>query len=1093
MTQISTKRINTLIKCLMAILTIFCLVGVEQEALAQATNATLSGVVKDESGVRLPGATVMVKNTATGFSTGTITNVDGEFQIRQLPLGGPYEVTTSYVGYQEVKKSGYILNQGKKVTINFDMTSSATELETIIVDGESITNRIDELGEVTSIGARQIKNLPTEGRNFTRLTALSPLQGGGSINLGGQRRTSTNVTIDGANARNTLTAGEIGRGPYTISQEAIREFQVNTNDYDVTSGRFAGGAIQATTKSGTNEVEGSVFFYNRNDALQSNYNIRGNERVEDFATRQYGFSVGGPIIKDKVHFYAVYERQDQDLTRNIGNIRDGAAGDDDQNALRISRDSLNEFLNIARSTYGVSDAPMVGLFERKTEANNFFARVDWQLNDKHRLTIRNNFNKWESPLNTSDNSNLEIRESWSDFTSQENSTLVSLRSTISSNITNEVKVQYQHAERSFLPSGGFIPERNIPRAVVFVESTTPNGRTSTRSIQLGGQRFTPETNVENQIHFTNTTYLSKGKFNFTFGTDNQITFLETLLSSEQNGRFTFQSLDDFRNRRPSRYLREAPIGERPLVEQTVLDLSLFAQVDFNLNPNLRLLAGLRYDATAFLSEAEFNPLVERELGIRTDEKPQDWDNIQPRFQLTWNYKGKNSDIIKIGGGVFNAQPHYYAQVNNIQNSGTLIQSVDVSGDLVPTPDFPAYRESESAVPGVEINTANGIEPFATINAVDPDFEVPTTFKANISYTHFFGDKYSLGFNFLASRTVNNYVYQETNLVDDPFFVTPTEGREVFVPASTITSRGVTDWTNSRQSDLVGRTLVLTSDGELETFALVLQGSAKIGKDGEVSASYTFNQAKDNSSYNCCVANTSTFLHVDGDPRALKWGFSDNHFSSKLVVNATSPTWKGFNVGLTVLGYGGEVFTFRTETNTSANGDFNLSNDAAYIFDPNDPETPDDIASLYNSILNDPEVTDNYKEYLRDNFGRFAERNGGRDEFYVTADMRITKKFNLPNTKHGLELSADLFNVANFYSDVIRKGVFGNENEDGGPTAVWGKRNNYGRNNDLMRVTGFTPDGNGGGSYSYRVQDNVAVPGISGTPWRLQLGVRYTFN
>ncbi|MEL7004425.1 MAG: hypothetical protein AAFN93_17065 [Bacteroidota bacterium] len=139
------------------------------------------------------------------------------------------------------------------------------------------------------------------------------------------------------------------------------------------------------------------------------------------------------------------------------------------------------------------------------------------------------------------------------------------------------------------------------------------------------------------------------------------------------------------------------------------------------------------------------------------------------------------------------------------------------------------------------------------------------------------------------------------------------------------------------------------------------------------------------------------------------------------------------------------------------------------------------------------MTDNYKEYLRDNFGRFAERNGGRDEFYATADLRITKKFSLPNTKHGLELSADLFNVANFWSDVVRRGAFNNENENGGPDVVWGKRNDYGRNNDLMRITGFTPSTDEGGSYSYRVQDGVTTPNIAGTPWRLQLGVRYTFN
>ena len=1082
-----TKRIlNWGLKTCVALCIFFCLLA-GQKAFGQATNASINGVVKDSNGDVLPGATIMIRNTSTGFETGTITNVNGEYSIRQLPLGGPYVVTGSFVGYQELQKTGIILNQGKSVLVDFDMSESATELEEIVVTGDELTSRIDEMGEVTSIGYREIKNLPTEGRNFTRLTALSPLQGGGSINLGGQRRTSTGVTIDGVNARNMLTAGEVGRGPYTISQEAIREFQVNTNDYDVTSGRFAGGAIQATTKSGTNVPEASLFFYQRSDALQGQFDIRANDRAEDFSTSQYGVSVGGPILKDKVHFYAVFETQRQDLSQNIGNIREGQAGIDDQNRLRISRDSLNEFIDIARTSYGLSDAPMVGIFDRKTEANTFFARIDWQINDKHKLTLRNNFNEWDSPLSVSDNSNLELRESWSDFSSRENSFLASLRSAFTPSFMNEFKIQYQRAEREFVPSGGFIPEENIPRAVVNVTSTTPDGRTSTRSVQIGGQRFTPETNLERQVHFTNTAYLNSGKFNFTFGTDNQVTFLETLLSSEQNGRFTFQSLDDFRNFNPNRYLREAPLQGRPIVEQTVLDLSLFAQVDFFPHPNVNVVAGLRWDATAFLDDAEYNPLVEQELGFRTDVKPQDWNNFQPRVQATWNYKGRNTDIIKIGGGVFNAQPHYYAQVNNIQNSGTLIQSVDVSGDLVPRPNFPSYREDPSTVPGAEINAANGIEPFATINAVDPDFEVPTTFKGNISYTHFFGNRYSLGFNFLASRTINNYVYQERNIVDEPFFVTPIEGREVFVPASTITEGGVTDWTEGRRSELVGRTLVLTPDGELETFALVLQGTARLGKDGEISASYTFNEARDNSSYNCCVANTSTFLHVDGDPRDLKWGYSDNHFSNKLVINGTSPSWKGFNVGITILGYGGEVFTFRTETNTSANGDFNLSNDAAYIWDPNDPRTPASIPETYNLILNDPEVTDNFKDYLRDNFGGFAERNGGRDEFYATMDMRIVKRFNFPNTRHGLELSADLFNVTNFWSDVIRRGVFGNEMTQ---NAVYGKRNNYPRNIDLMRVTGFEQETQ---SYQYRVQDGVTTPDISGTPWRLQLGVRYTFN
>ena len=1003
-----TLTISNSIRWLMA--TAISLLLAYNGAWAQATNATIAGVVSDENGQTLPGATVLVKNEGTGFSAGTVTNANGEYIFRQLPLGGPYTINVSYVGYGEQKNSGYQISQGTRLNVNFKLSQSNSELQEILVKGNNITNQVDALGEKTSINSQQLKFLPTEGRNFSRLVSLSPLQGGGSINLGGARRTSTGVTIDGVNARNMLTAGELGRGPYTISQEAIREFEVNTNDYDVTSGRFGGGSIQAVTKGGTNEFEASAFVFHRNDALQSDFDIRGNEREADFNTTQSGISIGGPIIKDKLHFYAVYERQDQQTFRDIGFLPNDVA----ENQLRISRDSLNEFVRIARESYGLSDEPQTGQFERKTIANTFFLRLDWQINEKHRLTLRNNFNDWQSPLNTSDNSNLELRESWSDFFSRENSTLLSLRSTFSPKVTNEFKIQYQHAERDFRPSE-FLPLQNIPRAVVFVESTTPDGRTSNRSIQIGGQRFTPETNLENQVQFTNTTYLSLGKFNLTFGTDNQITYLETLLSSEQNGRFTFQSLDDFRNLNPNRYLREAPIGDRPIVEQTVADLSLFAQVDFNPHPDLNIIAGLRWDATVFFDEAEFNPLVEQELGIRTDEKIRDFDNIQPRLQLTWNVRGNDQDIIKLGAGFFSAQPHYYAQVNNIQNSGTLIQSVDVSGDLVPTPNFPGYRADPNTAPGVEVNIANGIQPFATINAVAPNFEVPLTFKANFSYTRFIGTRYKIGFNALYSRTNNNYVYQETNLVDEPFFRDGLTGREVFVPANSIGSNGVTDWTLSRKSDLVGRTLVLSPDAELETMALIVEGSARLGKDGELSASFTFNQAKDNNSYNCCVANTSTFEHVDGDPRDLKKGFSNNHFSHKLVVNGFSPTLSlgkvvELNWGVTMTGVGGEVFSFRNETNTSINGDFNLSNDQAYIFDPNDPNTPEEIAQSYRDILADPEVTDNYKDYLRDSFGGFAERNGGRNEFWATVDLRWLTKVNLPNTKHSSNLFSRLIQL-----------------------------------------------------------------------------------
>ncbi len=1039
-------------------------------AFAQSTNASIKGAIGDENGDPLPGATVRVKNELTGFTTGTVTNVRGEYLIRQLPLGEPYTITASFVGYGETVKSGYALNQGDQLAVDFFLREAANELEEVVVTDQSLRSRLQREGNATAISAPQIKRIPNEGRNFTQLTSLSPLQGGGSINLGGQRRTSTNITLDGVNARNQLTAGEIGRGPYTVSLEAIREFEVATNIYDVTQGRQAGGAINAVTKSGTNQLKGTAFVYHRNDALSSQKDIRGNPREQDFYNYQWGFSLGGPLIKDKLHFFVAYDRQDEGEPVFIADINEGATQEDDERQYRIRLDTLRRFVQVARDQYGVSDDRQFGEFSRKTVANTIFTRLDWQINDRNTLTLRNNYSDWDRPFSVFDNSNINLAETVGDFSSQENSLLLSLRSNVSSSFTNELKVQYQRAEREFGPNEQ-LPFSNIPRAIVRVTSPFPTAdnpnATNTIDVQIGGQRFTPETNLEHQVQLVNTAYLQTDRFNFTFGTDNMVTYLETLLSNEQNGRFFFNSLEDFATLNPSRYAREVPLQGLPIVKQTVLDLSLFGQVETDITPNLNVMFGLRYDVTAFLEGADYNPVLDETLGIRTDRKPSDWNNVQPRFQATWNVRGNERDFFKLGAGIFAAQPHYYAQVNNIQNSGVLLGAVDVS-ENVPTPDFEAYRNDPSTVPGV----LPGVTPFSTINAVGEDFEVPSTLKANLSYTRLISDRLSVTVNGLLSHTWNNYVYQERNLVDDPYFrIEQEDNRGVFVPAETINEEGQNDWLDSRKTDQAGRVLELTPDGILDQMAVVVEANYRIGEDGYVNASYTLNRAKDNSSYNCCVANTATFLPVKDDPRALYYGFSDNHFGSKLAVNVASPSFLGFSLGATLIGSGGTRYSLHAVGGgSSLNGDFNLRNDLAYVFDPNDPATPENIREDLESVLDDPEITEGFKEYVRDNFGQIAERNGGINPFVATLDLRLIKRIALFGD-HALELSGDIFNATNLL------------NED------WGIDRTFGRTRDFLNINGFDQATQ---QYAYSVNTQTGQEPISGTPWRVQLGVRYEF-
>jgi hypothetical protein len=860
------------------------------------------------------------------------------------------------------------------------------------------------------------------------------------------------------NAKNQWTNGTVAEGPYAISLEAIREYKVITNDYDVTQGRQSGGAISAVTKSGTNKLEGSAFLYFRNNTLSSGYDIRGVKREQDFNNYQSGFSLGGPLIKDKLHFFIAYDRQDASQPLVIADIKNA----DDEQRYGIRKDTLDKLIRIASELYGLK-GKQYGQFPRKTTTNTAFIRLDWQINAKHKLT------RYVSPFNEGDNSNINLLESYNDFKDVSTTAMAALRSSLNPRLTNEFKVQYMYSYKPKTPQS-YLPFQNIPRAIVNVTSPFPTeanpNATQTKSVQFGGQRFSPESNRMKQVHLSNTAYLNTDKINFTFGTDNMLTYMETYLSSEQNGRFFFNSLTDLANLNPYRYAREVPLKGAPIVEQTVLDISAFAQAEYNPHKDVNLVLGVRYDATAFLTNGEYNATVDQKLGVRTDIKPQDWNNIQPRFQVTWDMGGRKRDILKIGGGMFSSQPHYYAQVNNIQNSGSMVGAIDVTGKSVPKPDFNAYRQDPGTIPGIP----DGVKYISTINAVNKNFEVPTTYKANINYNHFFGDRIRVGLNAIVGRTVNNYVYVDRNLADNPAFRLANEdNRGVFVPAATISAKGVTDWLQSRKTADVGRVLELISTGESNQLTFVADASVRIGRDGYVNASYTINSAKDNSSYNCCVANTSTFLPVKDDPRKLNYGYSDQQFRNKLVINGAAPSWKGFQLGATLIGIGGSRYSFLVGGNTSLNGDFVLTNDLAYVFNPNDANTPENIKKGINDLLNNPDTDHSVKDYIMSNIGKVAERNGGENPFYTTVDLRLTKSFRIVKN-HNLEFSADAFNFLNMLNK------------------EWGRNYNRG-NTNLLNINGFDQAKQ---QYNYAVQ-NIATRPIGGTPWRIQLGVRYSFN
>jgi hypothetical protein len=313
------------------------------------------------------------------------------------------------------------------------------------------------------------------------------------------------------------------------------------------------------------------------------------------------------------------------------------------------------------------------------------------------------------------------------------------------------------------------------------------------------------------------------------------------------------------------------------------------------------------------------------------------------------------------------------------------------------------------------------------------------------------------------------MYVDRNMADQPFFRLANEGnRGVYVPAGTISTKGVPDWQKGRKTMDVGRVLELNSGGKVNQYAFVVDATWRYWKDGEVTASYTWNDSKDNTSFNGDVANTATLsLMVKDDPRNLSaLTYSDNQFRHKIVMYGTLPTWKGISVGIRYSGIGGTRYSMGV--NGNVNGDFVNSNDLAYVFDVNDSKVPQALRDGINGLLNSPNVDESLKTYMRKSMGTVAERNGGINRFFGIWDLRIAKKVNLYKT-HSIELSLDGFNLANMM------------NKDWGVDRSLGKQNIY----DITAFDQATQ------TYTYGIR-NAGQRAFNGTPWQVQFGARYSF-
>lgn len=1054
-----------MMKTITRLLILFALVFLTGIQLrAQGTQASVTGNVTEPEGP-VTGASVSVKNESTGFKSTTLTNEKGDFTFQQLPLGAPYTVTVSYMGFSEQKKTGYTLNYGDELVVDFKMKANATDLEEVSIVGDDLKSSVKTLGASTAITSKELTRMPVNGRNFTSLIDLSPVSNGST--LAGQLASSTNYTVDGMTARSTVAGGNSG-GAYSISMEAIREFKVVTNEYDVTNGRSGGGSITTVTKSGTNTLSGSAFTFGRTDWLSSSYNLNGSKRAQKFSTYQYGASLGGAIVKDRAHFFVAWDHQADARPLYIADIQTPS----DIARYKVTQGALDEYTRISREKYGVSGNPLFGSFDKKKRTDAAFARIDWQISPTSLLTVRNNFIYDLDNQAEGDNSGINAFESYMNRENINNSLMASLRSVLSPRLTNEFKVQHFYESNRAMQNNESVPaDQSIPRVIVENVESIDGDNKYYNSIQLGGQRFSPEYFKGNVVQLVNNLYYNTRKVRFTFGVDLMYTTMNFRYGSEMNGRYYFTGMSNFENQTPYRYARDVYITDKENTIVNNLAAGAYGQMETKLARGLELVAGIRLDNTRYLKHAELNSVVYQELGIKTDNGINTFQ-IQPRVQFNWDVQEKGKDIVRVGAGIFGSNLNPYSMLNNVLFDGTRIAGVDITDPaLIPTPDFAGYRQNPSSAPGKDLFNNPAIEKLVTINTNSADIKVPTVYKANFSYNHFFTGKLRIGVSGYGTWARNNYMYVDRNMVDQPYFTIGAEdNRGVYVPAASIkASNGSANWVNSRKTNKVGRVLEMNSDGKVNSYTFVVDGTYRYFRDGQINFSYTWNDTKDNTSYNGNVANTATLsLMVKDDPRSLStMAYSDNQFRHKVVFYGTAPSIWGITIGLRFSGLAGTRYSLAVAGNM--NGDFVSSNDLAYVYDPANPNTPEYLRKGIQAILDNPAAEQNVKDYITKNMGKIAERNGGINGFYGVMDIRLAKSFKIYRS-HTIEASVDIFNLANMFKK------------------TWGVGRNLGKQN-LYSIKSFDAEKE---QFVYNVNSTTGVSGLNGNPFQVQLGLRYAF-
>ena len=820
------------IKCLIAA---FAAMLMSVAAFAQVTTSALGGRVVDANGEPVVGAAVVATHEPSGTVYGVVTNNDGRYAINGMRAGGPYKVEMSCLGYQPLTYTDLTLQLAETFALNGQLAEDSQMLgEAMVIAASASKFSAQKMGSATNISSQDIVSVPTVSRSISDVTRLSPYGGNGMSFAGADGRTA-NFTVDGANFNNNFGLSDnLPGGGNPISIDAIEEMQVVISPYDVRQTNFIGGGVNAITKSGTNTFKGSAYVYHRNENMRGNF-VAGQEvagaRDKDRNTT-YGFTLGGPIVKDKLFFFvnAEYSTIPTVVNRWRGSV-DGEANAD----AYISRTKLEDLQKVSEfvmKKYGYDTGSWTDY--PATESNmKLLARLDWNINDNHKLALRYNYTLnqgWNSTNGSSMDGGsrsgfsrlsqygMAYANSLYSMDNLVSTVSLDLNSRLSDNLSNQFLATFSKLDDMRGTNSEDFP---------FIDIRNDDGSSVLPYIALGYELFTWNNGVHN-THISvkdDLTYYA-GNHKLTAGINYEYQMADNSYMRNGTGYYRYRSLDDFFNGAAPEVvcLTYGYDGEaNPAARVRFHKAGVYAQDEWNVNDNFKLTYGLRLDGLFFDNQdlvrnnaiydlhyglgecelahndkgevlrndqgqyvdAEGNVIKDCKNGhIDTGKWPSAALTVSPRVGFSWDVLGDNSLKLRGGTGLFSGRlplvfftnmptnsgmVQYQAKLNSDgKNGGVQTDMNEFAGGILKREELLA-KLLELGYPNT-ISPADGTIP-AEISAVDPKFKMPQVWKTSLAvdYTLPTSFPFTISAEGIYNKTVNGVVIRDWSVMSTDGF------------------------------------------------------------------------------------------------------------------------------------------------------------------------------------------------------------------------------------------------------------------------------------------------------------------------------------